>query len=182
VPLSASPSVDNIIIGGPTQISISAYVASRGAGTFTDLGHSVGGAEFEQKRDRYKPNLDAYLGSPVSEPIKAEGMLTFALAEPLLKSLAYCLGMDPAVEVTGTTPNFVLKSNYSKRGIYQQVKVVGRGHGTNSIRTFIGWRSVPLTIEKWIWKKDAELLYKVTFEVCEEPDTPASGAWQMTDS
>ncbi len=181
MPLS-SPDINNIIIGGPTQIAISDYVAARGAGTFVDVGYTLGGVVIELKRERHLVSPDQFLGNVISEPIKAEGMVKFKLVEGMLKNAAYLLGMDPAVYVTGTDPNFTLKWNASERAKYHQLKIVGRGLGTTKVRTFTAWRIVFSESDPIDWKKESPQLIGGTAFILEESATPASGAWQLVDA
>ncbi len=178
----ASPDIQNIIIGAPASLSVSPYVAARGAGTFYDLGYTIGGIIIAVKRDRYKVSPDQFLGSVLSEPIKAEFQIKGKMLEGMLKNLSYALGMDPATYVTGTDPNFTFKYNMSERALYHQIKVVGRGLGTTKVRTFTAWRSVFLDVEDIPWKKDGEQVYGFVIDGLEESATPASGAWQMVDA
>lgn len=178
----ASPDIQNIIIGAPTQLAVSAYVASRGAGTFTDVGYTLGGAVISIKRDRYKVFPDQFLGGVQSEPIKAEVKIKIKLLEGMLKNLSYALGMDPATYVTGSDPNLVFKHNFSERAVYHQIKLVGRGLGTTKVRTALFWRCVFEDVEDIPWKKDGEQVIGVSLDVLEESATPASGAWQISDT
>jgi hypothetical protein len=181
MPLS-SPDITNIIIGAPTQLAISPYVASRGAGTFYDVGYTMGGVKITVKRDRYNVSPDQFMGDVLSEPVKAEYAIKGKLLEGMLKNLSYLLGMDPATYVTGADPNFTFKWNASERGVYHQVKVVGRGLGTTKVRTFTGWRLVAAELEDIEWKKDGEQAFGFTLKGLEESVTPASGAFQIVDA
>lgn len=178
----ASPDIQNIIIGAPSQLAVSDYVAARGAGTFYDVGFTLGGVMVSVKRDRYTVSPDQLLGNALSEPIKAEFMIKGKMLEGMLKNLAFALGMDPATYVTGSDPNFTLKWNASERAKYHQIKVVGRGLGTTKVRTFTAWRCVFGEIEDIPWKKDEAQLIGFTIHGCEESVTPANGAWQMVDA
>lgn len=177
-----SPDIQNIIIGAPASISIAPYVAARAAGTFYDVGYTMGGIKIAFKRDRFNVSPDQFLGDVLSEPIKAEYSISGKLLEGMLKNLSLLLGMDPATYVTGSDPNFTFKWNASERGVYHQVKVVGRGLGTTKVRTGTGWRLVAAELEPIELKKDGEQAYAFTLKGLEESATPASGAFQFVDA
>lgn len=181
MPLQTSPSPDNIIIGAPASISVSDYVASRGAGTFSLVGFSLGGVMVSDKRDRYKVSPDQLLGNVISVPIKADATIKFKMLEGTLENLRYALGLGTG-QKTGTTPNFTLKRNFSEPAHYHQIKVVGVGNGTTGVRTFTAWRCVFDQMEDLGMKKEEAKVIGVTIDVLEEADTPANGAYQWVDA
>lgn len=181
MPLQTSPHPDNIIIGAPASVSVSAYVASRGAGSFTLLGHTIGGVAIAYKRDRYKVSPDTLLGNVISKPIKAEGKIKFKMLEATLQNLMYASG-QPAGQKTGVSPDFTLKRNFSAAEIYHQIKVVGVGNGTTGVRTYIAWRCVFEEFEDLPMKKDEAKVVGVTIDILEEHETPANGADQFVDA
>lgn len=181
MPLQTSPHPDNIVIGAPASISVSDYVAARGAGTFVVLGWSLGGVMISDKRDRYKVSPDQLLGNVLSVPIKAEAKIKFKMLEGTLENLRYALGLPPGAK-TGTTPNFTLKRNMSEAARYHQIKVVGVGNGTTGARTFTAWRCVFDEFEDLGIKKEEAKVIGVTIDVLEEFDTPANGAYQYVDA
>jgi len=181
MPLQTSPHPDNIVIGAPASISISDYVAARGAGTFTVFGFSLGGVMISDKRDRYKVSPDQLTGNAISVPIKAEAKIKFKILEGTLQNLMYALGL-PASAKTGTTPNFTLKRSMSAAAIYHQIKVVGVGNGTTGVRTFTAWKCVMDEIEDLGIKKEEAKVLGVTIDILEEAETPANGAYQWVDA
>ena len=181
MPLQTSPNPDNIVIGAPASISVSPYVAARGAGTFVVLGFSLGGVMVSDKRDRYKVSPDQLLGNVLSVPIKAEAKIKFKMLEGTLENLRYALGLT-AGQKTGTTPNFTLKRNMSEAAQLHQIKVVGVGNGSTGVRTFTAWRCVFEEIEDTGIKKEEAKVFGVTLDILEEADTPANGAYQWVDA
>ena len=181
MPLQAVPHPDNIVIGAPASVSVSPYVAARGAGTFVVLGFTLGGVMISDKRDRYKVSPDQLLGNVISVPIKAEAKIKFKMLESVLENLRYALGLT-AGQKTGTTPNFTLKRNMSEAAQYHQIKVVGVGNGTTGVRTYTAWRCVFEETEDLGIKKEEAKVLGVTIDVLEEADTPASGAYQYVDA
>jgi hypothetical protein len=180
-PLQTSPHPDNIVIGAPASISVSDYVASRGAGTFVVLGYSIGGVVISDKRERTPLYPDQLLGKVRSVPHKADAQIKFKMFEATLENLRYALALPPGAK-TGTTPNFTLKRNMSEAERYHQIKVVGIGNGTTGVRTFTAWRCVFLDTEDLEIKKDGAKVVGVTIDICEESDTPANGAYQYVDA
>lgn len=181
MPLQTVPHPDNIVVGAPASVSVSAYVASRGAGTFSLMGFTLGGVMISDKRDRYKVSPDQLLGNVISVPIKAEATIKFKMLEGVLENFRYALGL-PAGAKTGTTPNFTLKRDFSAAAIYHQIKVVGVGNGTTGVRTLTGWRCVFAEIEDTGIKKEEAKVIGVTIDILEEAETPANGAYQWVDA
>ena len=181
MPLQTVPHPDNIIVGAPASISVSDYVASRAAGTFTLLGFTLGGVMISDKRERYKVSPDQLLGNVISVPVKAEGKIKFKMLEGVLENLRYALGL-PTSAKTGTTPNFTLKRDFSAARIYHQIKVVGVGNGTTGVRTFTAWRCVFEEFEDLGIKKDEAKVIGVTIDILEEAETPANGTYQYVDA
>lgn len=181
MPLQTVPHPDNIVVGAPASVSVSAYVASRGAGTFSLMGFTLGGVMISDKRDRYKVSPDQLLGNVISVPIKAEATIKFKMLEGVLENFRYALGL-PAGAKTGTTPNFTLKRDMSAAAIYHQIKVVGVGNGTTGVRTFTAWRCVFAEIEDTGIKKEEAKVLGVTLDILEEAETPANGAYQWVDA
>lgn len=179
----ASPDINNIVIGAPTQIQIGSYTAARAAaGDLYDIGYTLGGVKIEIKRDRYEVSPDQFLGDVVSEPVKAKGTIKFKMLEGMLKNMSIALGMDPTTYITGTDPNFTFKWNASERAKYLQVVVKGRGLGTTKARTGTFWRCVFADCAAIELKKDGEQAYDGTINILEESATPASGAFQIVDA
>jgi len=166
VPL-ASPDIQNIIIGAPSQVAISDYVATRGAGTFYNIGYTIGGVMISYKRERFKLSPDQFLGNVISEPIKAEATIKFKMLEGMIENLRLALAL-PAGAKTGADPNFTLKVNMSERAIYHQVKVTGRGLGTTKVRTFTSWRCVFQDFEDLPLTKEGAQIIGVTIDCLEE--------------
>jgi len=181
MPLQVVPHPDNIVVGAPASVSVSPYVASRGAGTFVVLGFTLGGVMISDKRDRYKVSPDQLLGNVISVPIKAEATIKFKMLEGVLENFRYALGL-PAGAKTGTTPNFTLKRDMSAAGIYHQIKVVGVGNGTTGVLTFTAWRCVFSEVEDTGMKKEEAKVIGVTIDILEEAETPANGAYQYVDA
>lgn len=181
MPLQTVPHPDNIVVGAPASVSVSAYVASRGAGTFSLMGFTLGGVMISDKRDRYKVSPDQLLGNVISVPIKAEATIKFKMLEGVLENFRYALGL-PAGAKTGTTPNFTLKRDMSAAAIYHQIKVVGVGNGTTGVRTLTAWRCVFAEIEDTGIKKEEAKVLGVTLDILEEAETPANGAYQWVDA
>jgi len=181
MPLQTVPHPDNIVVGAPASVSVSAYVASRAAGTFSVMGFTLGGVVVSDKRDRYKAYPDQLQGAVISVPIKAEATIKFKMLEGVLENFRYALGL-PAGAKTGTTPNFTLKRDMSAAAIYHQIKVVGVGNGTTGVRTLTAWRCVFSETEDTGMKKEEAKVIGVTLDILEEAETPANGAYQWVDA
>lgn len=179
--LQTVPHPDNIVVGAPASVSVSAYVASRGAGTFSVMGMTLGGVTLSDKRDRYKVYPDQTLGAVISVPIKADCTIKFKMLEGVLENFRYALGL-PAGAKTGTTPNFTLKRDMSAAAIYHQIKVVGVGNGTTGVRTLTAWNCVFSETEDTGMKKEEAKVIGVTLDVLEEFETPSNGAYQWVDA
>lgn len=178
----ASPDIQNIVIGAPTQIAYAPYVTAKGAGTFYDVGHSIGGVELIVKTERHEVIVDKYLGPVSSEPTKRNVQVKFKLAEAMMKNLALVLGSDPAVAVTGGDPTFTFKHDMSVRAYYSQLKVVGRGLGTTKVRTLLAYRTVAGEPEAIPFKKDSEQVFGTTVEVMEETTGAGTDSWNLVDA
>jgi hypothetical protein len=178
----ASPDVQNIVIGAPTQVAWAPYVTAKGAGTFYDIGNTMGGVEVIEKTERHEVIVDKYLGPVSSEPTKRNEQVKFKMAEAMMKNLALAMGNDPTAAVTGADPNFVFKRNMSERAYYSQLKVVGRGLGTTKVRTYLAYRTVSGEMEAIPLKKDAEQAYGTTVEVMEETTGAGTDSSNWTDA
>jgi hypothetical protein len=178
----ASPDVQNIIIGAPTQVAWAPYVTAKGAGTFYDIGHTMGGVQIIPKTEDHDIIVDKYLGAVGAEPIKRSEEVKFTMAEGMMKNLSLAMGSDPATAVTGADPNFVYKHNFSERAYYSGLKVVGRGLGTTKVRTYLAYRTRSVEQEAIELKKDAEQAYKVTVRVYEETTGSGTDSSNWTDA
>jgi hypothetical protein len=178
----SSPDVQNIIIGAPTQVAWAPYVTAKGAGTFYDIGHTIGGVEIAVKTERHEVFVDRFLGPVSSEPIKRNEQVKFKMAEGMMKNLALLMGNDPTAAVTGADPNFVFKRNMSERAYYSQLKVVGRGLGTTKVRTYLAYRTISGETEPIPFKKDAEQVFGATVEVMEETTGSGTDSSNWTDA
>lgn len=177
-----SPDIQNIVIGGLASVSWSPYVTAKGAGTFYDTGHTIGGVEVSAEEEEHEIYVDKYLGPVGGEPIKRMEKVKFVMAEAMMKNLALAMGSDPATAVTGADPNFVYKHNFSERAYYSQIKVVGRGLGTTKVRTYLAYRCRPGEREAIPLKKDSEQKYGVTVKVYEETTGSGTDSSNWTDA
>lgn len=177
-----SPDVQNIIIASPTSVSLAPYVTAKGAGTFYDLGHTIGGVEIAPKTERHEVMVDKYLGPVSSEPTKRNVQIKFKLAEGMMKNMMLALGLDPTVAITGADPTFTGKVDMSTRAYYSQFKLVGRGLGTTKVRTGLFYRVVAGDIEAIPFKKDSEQAYGVTLEVMEETTGSGTDSYNIVDA
>lgn len=177
----ASPDVANIIIGGPASVSVSPYVAVRGAGTFVPVGYTIGGVAISFKRDRHKIVSDQLLGNLISEPMTAEAKIKFKMLEGRLLHLQQAMG-QPGANLTGTDPDMILGVNFSERSIPHQIQVIGRGNGATGVRTLLAWNCVFEEIEDYEIKKDGPQIIGVTIDILEETDSGSTDSFEWTDT
>lgn len=158
----------NIIVGAAV-VKVSDYVAAKGAGTFTDVGGTLGGTMWIPKRTYHDIKTDQFLGTLRKVPIDFAGQLKFKMLEGTLAN--FRLAMEqPSANLTGTPPNLTLKIDYSAAEQYHQLQLIGVGLGTNKVRTVTAWKCVFGACAEVPFRKDAEWAMDTTVDVLEEID------------
>jgi hypothetical protein len=173
--------VSKVVVGAHSKLEAAPYVTAKGAGTFVDLGASIGGATIEQKVEHHMVSLDQRLGDVMAVPKRREVELKCKLAQSEIDNLRTGLGL-PTTAVTGTTPNFTIKSDLSEAELYFQLKLTGKGLGTTGVRTWTFWRAFAKAIAPIVNAKDAEQAFEVTFGILEETTGTGTESWMAVET
>ena len=167
----------NVLVGAPATISLGPYVTAKGAATFSDIGFTIaGGVTLDPKVELHYVEVDQKLGQLAGIPKKRELELKFRMAEATLDNLRLVLS-QPTSNLTGTTPNYQLHLDASAPEQYYQAKIVGKGLGTNAVRTVTLWKVTPKNQGAWMFKKDDYQMPEVTFHVFEETTGTGTNSW-----
>ncbi len=159
--------ITKILVGANSLFKLAPWVTAKGAGTFVDVGATLGGVILTPKTDYHPVFIDQRLG-PVSQiPIKREYQIKTKMLQSDMENLRLSLG-QPAANKTGTPPNETLKIDFSAIEQYYQAQWVEPGIGTTKTRTVTSWRCVPTDAAPIPAKKDEEQAFELTLTVCEE--------------
>ncbi len=175
-----SQDVTKIAVGAITSLEIAPYVASKGAGTFADVGFTLDGYTFEEKREDHETIVDQRLGVVKRKPKSRGYEFKTSLAQAELENYRLALGI-PTADLTGTPPNLTLKSNLSRVDQPYQMRVKGPGLGTTGVRTKTMW-SVDLHVGPIPTVKDGEQKLPLTGMGREETTGAGTDSWLVVDA
>jgi len=163
-----APTVSKILVGAHATLSIGAYVASKGAGTLTEVGSTLGGVQIDPKTEHYMVEIDQRLAAVAAVPKKREVEVKVKLMEATLANLQTALA-QVAGALSGTA---TLLYDLSAAELYYQVQLVGKGAGAGT-RTVTFWKAFIKDLGAWAFQKDNAQSLELTLGICEE--TTGSG-------
>lgn len=170
---------DNTLIGVGV-VSVSAYVAAAGSGSFTELGHQER-AILTPTKTNFDMMSDRSRGPIRVLPVDSEHKLKVVGLEITAANLQQFLE-QPAANKTGTTPDFTVRVGHPNE-IYWQLKIVGPGLGTALVRTITLWRCVLETVGDIVMAKGDTQKLDLTFRVLNDDTvTTADKAYLIVDS
>lgn len=174
------PLVTEIVVGAITSLEIAPYVASKGAGTFQDVGFTIDSYTFEEKHEDHETFVDQKLGVVKRTTKMRAYEWKTALAQATLENYRLALGI-PTADLTGTPPNLTLKSNLSRGAQPYQTRIKEPGVGTTGVRTKTMW-SVDLYAGAIPSGKDTEQKIPLTGMGREETTGAGTDSYMIVDS
>lgn len=159
--------ITKILVGANSLFKLAPWVTAKGAGTFVDVGATLGGVSLAPKTDYHQVFIDQRLGPVSAIPIKREYEVKVKMLQADMENLRFATG-QPAANKTGTPPNETLKIDFSAVEQYYQGQFVEPGIGSTKTRTVTLWRCYPKDLAPIPAKKDEEQAYELTVGVLEE--------------
>lgn len=154
--------VGNILVGAATIFVDDWITAGVPVGSPTEVGFTKGPVTLTPAFTDYEVKAEQALMTVAKSPTDAKYTLKIPMIEATHENLAIML-RQPAANITGTPPDTSLAVDKPELA-YKQVRVVGPGLGTTSVRTIYAWRAVVQEVAELAIGKDQEQLLDVTFD------------------
>lgn len=155
----------NVLVGAPATFKFANYVTARAvASTYTDVGLTQDGVTIDPKIELHEVVVDQFLGKIAAIPKARDLEIKAKFAETSIENMRAALA-QPAANITGTG---ALRYDASAGEQYYQIQIIGKGLQALGLRTITVWRAFVKDVGSWMFKKDANQAFDMTFGVCEE--------------
>ncbi len=152
------------ILAGGATVSIAPYSSNAGTFTGTSFGHTLTPTEFGLAFEDFDVETEQSIGRVKSTPVLANYTLKVNLAQNDAQSMLIAM-REPAAYLTETGTTAANLAIVDPQEIYYQLKLVGKGYGSNSVDTYRFWRCQVSTVEPVVFGKKAVQALGITFKI-----------------